>query len=79
MNDGLGWSLGKVAGVPVFLSRSWLIIFAIIVITFGPTAGWMAQGTPGAGYLIAAIYAISLLGSVFASSKHHFNSKDKLE
>ncbi len=67
-----GWHLATVAGVPVFLARSWLVIAAAITVLFGPQ---VARVDPGAGplgaYGVALLFAVLLLLSVLVHELAH--------
>ena len=65
-----GWRIGSLAGIPVYLGRSWPIIAVLIVVVFGPN---LARPDRGAsyGYLLAAGYAVLLLVSVLVHEASH--------
>lgn len=67
--------LARIAGVPVFLSASWLLIVAFITITFAPLFRDDAPGdTSGRGataYLLAAAFAVLSLLCVLAHEMGH--------
>ena len=56
--------LGHVGGVPVYLSMSWFVLAALLVLTFGPgvRASLPHLGAGGA-YLVALAYACLLYTS----------------
>jgi Zn-dependent protease len=64
-----GWLLGRVAGIPVYIGRSWPIIAVVVVMTFGPQLAGALPG--GAGYAVAAAYALLLLVSVLVHEAGH--------
>ncbi len=64
-----GWLLGRVRGVPIFIGRSWPIIAIAIVLSFGPQLAQVLPG--GAGYAVAAAYALLLLVSVLVHEAGH--------
>jgi Zn-dependent protease len=67
-----GWRLGALAGIPVYLGRSWPIIALVIVVTFGPQVRQSTGASGGAfGYGVAVAYAILLLVSVLAHEAAH--------
>lgn len=70
--SGHGFLLGRVGGVPIYLGKSWFVIAALIVLTFGPD---ISRALPqlGAltGYGVALAYAILLCLSVFAHEAGH--------
>lgn len=66
-----GWRLGHVAGVPVYVARSWLVIAALVLVLFGPG---IARDRPDLGVLaygVAGVYAIALLLSVLLHEVAH--------
>jgi Zn-dependent protease len=66
------WRLGRVGGVPVELSASWLVIAALITVLFAPAAAngtGLAQGA--APYLVAFALAVLLALSVLAHEAAH--------
>ncbi len=66
-----GWRLGVVAGVPVYVARSWLLIAALLVFLFGPQ---VAAGQPGLGalaYVIALGYPAALFVAVLVHEVAH--------
>lgn len=70
--DNPGLRIGSVAGVPVYLSPSWFVIAAIIVLTFGPDVRASVPGLGvGAAYLVAAVYALLLAVSVLCHEAAH--------
>ena len=67
-----GLRLGTVGGVPVYLSTSWFIIAAIIVLTFGPDVRSALPRLGAAGaYLVAFAYAVLLAVSVLCHEAAH--------
>ena len=60
-----GWLLGRVAGIPVYIGRSWPIIAVVVVMTFGPQLAGALPG--GAGYAVAAAYALLLFCLLYTS------------
>ncbi|MFZ1286385.1 MAG: M50 family metallopeptidase [Candidatus Phosphoribacter sp.] len=62
-----GWLLGRVAGIPIYLGKSWPVIGIIIVLTFGPSIPL----TAAVGYAVAAAYAVLLLVSVLVHEAGH--------
>lgn len=70
--DNPGLRLFSVGGVPVFLSASWFLIAAIIVLTFGPDVqANLPRLGAGGGYLVAFVYAVLLAVSVLCHEAAH--------
>lgn len=64
--------LARVAGVPVLLSPSWLLVAALVTLLFAPTAAsatGLGQGVPA--YLVALVLAVLLAVSVLAHEAAH--------
>lgn len=67
-----GIPLGAVAGVPVYLSKSWFLIAAVVVLTFGPgVARTFPELSFATAYLVAAAYAVLLAVSVLCHEAAH--------
>ncbi len=69
--DAPGWRLGRIAGVPVYVARSWLLIAALVIALFGPGLSRAFPQLGALGYGIAALYAVALLGSVLLHEVAH--------
>jgi Zn-dependent protease len=65
-----GWRIGRLAGTPVYLGRSWPVIAVVIVVVFGPNLARPDRG-PEYGYLLAGGYAVLLLASVLVHEAAH--------
>ena len=67
-----GWRVATLAGVPVLLARSWLLVAALLTYLFGPQ---VARVDPGVGllgaYAVALLYAVLLLVSVLVHELAH--------
>jgi Zn-dependent protease len=66
-----GMRLATVGGVPVYIGKSWPVIAVIIVAIFGPG---LADDRPDLGlgaYVVALVFAVLLLISVFAHEAAH--------
>ncbi len=61
--------VGRVLGVPIFVSRSWLLFAAFILISFGPSLA-SDYGTTR-GYIAAGAFAVLLLISVLLHEIGH--------
>ncbi|MDE9367436.1 peptidase M50 [Luteipulveratus sp. YIM 133132] len=66
-----GWRIATLRGVPVYLGRSWPIIFVVIVAAFGPPLQRALPDLGAAAYLVAALYAVLLLMSVLVHEASH--------
>jgi Zn-dependent protease len=68
-----GWRIASVRGIPVYLGRSWPIIAAVIVLTFGPqvTNPTTLDGGGTFGYAVAVAYTLLLLFSVLTHEAAH--------
>lgn len=67
-----GLRVGAVSGVPLYLSASWFVIAAIIVLMFGPDVGRaLPRLSPGVAYLVAFAYALLLAVSVLCHEAAH--------
>uniref|UniRef100_UPI0012646555 site-2 protease family protein n=1 Tax=Segeticoccus rhizosphaerae TaxID=1104777 RepID=UPI0012646555 len=66
-----GLRIGSIAGVPVYLGRTWPVIVLIVVATFGPS---LSRARPELGwqaYAVALVYALLLLFSVLFHEAAH--------
>lgn len=67
-----GWQVGRLAGVPVVLARSWFVAAAVIVLFFGPTVTRLVPGVSSTtAYAVAFGYALLLLVSVLVHELAH--------
>ncbi len=67
-----GWLLGRLAGVPVVLARSWLIIAVVITVLFARTVRGAAPDLGAvAAHAVALGYAVLLLASVLVHELAH--------
>lgn len=66
-----GWRIGHLAGVPVYIGRSWLIILVVIALLFGPVVRQLVPGLGTTAYLVAAGFAVLLLLSVLVHEGAH--------
>ena len=64
-----GWKVGQVAGVPVHVSQSWLLIAALVTFLFGGQLAPVLGAT--AGYLVALGYAGALFVAVLVHEAAH--------
>lgn len=65
------WQLGSLAGIPIFLGRSWVLIAALITVFFGPLVESLVPEARLNGYLVAFFFAVLLLLSVLAHEAAH--------
>jgi Zn-dependent protease/CBS domain-containing protein len=66
-----GLRIGSIAGVPVYLGRTWPVIVLVVLVTFGPL---VASARPDLGvraYGVAVAYALLLLVSVLVHEAAH--------
>lgn len=67
---GSGLSLGRPFGVPVFVSPSWLVLAALITVSYADTAD--ANGDLGSRrYLVSAGFALLIFFSIFCHELGH--------
>jgi Zn-dependent protease len=64
-----GWKVGRVAGVPVHVSQSWLLIAGLVTFLFGGQLAPVLGAT--AGYLVALGYAGALFVAVLVHEAAH--------
>lgn len=65
-----GWRIGRIAGTPVYIARSWPVIALLIIAVFGPALG-RDDRSATYGYVVAAGYALLLLVSVLVHEAAH--------
>jgi Zn-dependent protease len=66
-----GWRVGSLAGVPVYLGRSWILILVVIAMVFGPVVRTVVPSLGSAAYLVAGGFAVLLLLSVLVHEGAH--------
>ncbi|GAB3234157.1 site-2 protease family protein [Glycomyces halotolerans] len=67
-----GFTLCRVRGIPVVLGYTWLLLAAMVVAVYAPIVGRSIDGlSEGAAYLVAALFALTLLLSVFLHELGH--------
>lgn len=66
-----GWRIGRLAGAPVYIGRSWFLVAGVIVVLFGPVVGNVLPDLGGWSYLVAGAFAILLLVSVLVHEAAH--------
>jgi Zn-dependent protease len=66
------WRIGAIAGVPVYLAKSWLVIAALVIYMFAPQVRTVRPADPAiSAYLVAAAYAVVLLITVLIHEVAH--------
>lgn len=63
--------LGRVAGFPLLLERSWFVIAAVIIVLYSPVLGRVLPGIGGWSYAVAAAFCVLLALSVLLHELAH--------
>ena len=67
-----GFTLFRFKGIPVTLGYTWLLLAAVVVIVYAPIVQRSVPGlSTGAALLVAALFALTLLASVFLHELGH--------
>jgi Zn-dependent protease len=66
-----GFVIGRVAGAPVIVTRSWFLAAFILTILFVPNVQALAPGLGAGAYLVAFAFVLLLFGSVFLHEAAH--------
>ncbi|MFI2488627.1 site-2 protease family protein [Promicromonospora kroppenstedtii] len=66
-----GFVIGRVAGAPVIVTRSWFLAALVLTILFVPAIEARAPGLGGGVYLAAFVFVLLLFGSVFLHEVAH--------
>lgn len=66
-----GWRIGRLAGAPVYIGRSWFLVAGVIVVLFGPVVRNALPQLGGWSYLVAGAFALLLLVSVLVHEAAH--------
>lgn len=66
-----GWRIGRLAGAPVYIGRSWFLVAGVIVVLFGPVVSNVLPEVGTWSYLVAGAFAILLLVSVLVHEAAH--------
>ncbi|GAA4726589.1 Zn-dependent protease (includes SpoIVFB) [Promicromonospora umidemergens] len=66
-----GFVIGRVAGAPVIVTRSWFLAAFILTILFVPAAESRVPGLGAGAYLVAFMFVLLLFGSVFLHETAH--------
>ncbi len=75
MNDAragrpAGWVLGRVAGVPVVVARSWVLAAVVLTFVFAPSVSrWTGPGATS--YVVALVFVVLLFASVLVHELAH--------
>jgi len=65
------WQLGSVAGAPLYVQRSWLLVAALIAVVFAPRVDTVAPGLGNLAYLAGLGIAVLLYLSVLLHEVSH--------
>lgn len=71
LQQSRSWRLGSLAGIPIFLGRSWLVIAVVITVFFAPLVRTLVPETRVSVYLVAFSFAVLLLLSVLVHEAAH--------
>lgn len=66
-----GFVIGRVAGAPVIVTRSWFLAAVVLTVLFVPTVQVRAPGLGAGAYLVAFVFVLLLFGSVFLHEAAH--------
>jgi Zn-dependent protease len=66
-----GFVIGRVAGAPVIVTRSWFLAAFVLTILFVPTVEARLPGLGAGAYLVAFAFVLLLFGSVFLHEVAH--------
>ncbi|WP_109471373.1 site-2 protease family protein [Ornithinimicrobium cavernae] len=66
-----GWRIGRLAGAPVYIGRSWFLVAGVIIVLFGPVVQDALPDLAGWAYLVAGAFAVLLLVSVLVHEAAH--------
>jgi Zn-dependent protease len=66
-----GVTVGRLFGVPVYLNASWLLLAALVTLTYGQLVRNTLDLSPGAGYLVGFGFVVCLLVSVLLHELGH--------
>lgn len=66
-----GFVIGRVAGAPVIVTRSWFLAAFVLTILFVPNVQNLAPGLGAGAYLVAFVFVLLLFGSVFLHEAAH--------
>lgn len=66
-----GFVVGRVAGAPVIVTRSWFLAAFVLTILYAPVAEARVPGLGAGTYLVAFVFVLLLFGSVFLHETAH--------
>ena len=66
-----GFVIGRVAGAPVIVTRSWFLAAFVLTILYVPTVEARLPGLGAGGYAVAFVFVLLLFGSVFLHETAH--------
>ncbi|NLG21050.1 MAG: hypothetical protein GX555_06390 [Actinomycetales bacterium] len=66
-----GWRIGRLAGAPVYIGRSWFLVAGVIVLLFGPVVQRTLPDLGAWAYVVAGAFAVLLLVSVLVHEAAH--------
>ncbi|MCK0113258.1 hypothetical protein MWU75_14005 [Ornithinimicrobium sp. F0845] len=66
-----GWRIGRLAGAPVYIGRSWFLVAGVIVLLFGPVVQRTLPELGVWAYVVAGAFALLLLVSVLVHEAAH--------
>ncbi|WP_114906393.1 site-2 protease family protein [Ornithinimicrobium murale] len=66
-----GWRIGRLAGAPVYIGRSWFLVAGVIIVLFGPVVRNVLPDLGASAYVVAGAFAILLLVSVLVHEAAH--------
>ncbi|WP_020014723.1 site-2 protease family protein [Promicromonospora sukumoe] len=66
-----GIVIGRVAGAPVIVTRSWFLAAIVLTLLFLPTVQGLAPHLGAGAYLVAFVFVLLLFGSVFLHEAAH--------
>jgi Zn-dependent protease len=71
MADRSGFRLGSIAGVPILLAPSWLLVAGLVTVLFAPVVADRLPEIGSARYLVAFAFAVLLYASVLVHELGH--------
>ncbi|MEU4383856.1 site-2 protease family protein [Promicromonospora sp. NPDC023805] len=66
-----GFVIGRVAGAPVIVTRSWFLAAFVLTLLFAPTAEALSPGLGASAYVVAFVFVLLLFASVFLHEAAH--------
>lgn len=66
-----GFVVGRVAGAPVIITRSWFLAAVVLTLLFVPNVQAIAPQLGAGAYLVAFVFVLLLFGSVFLHEAAH--------